>query len=233
MNNNGRDQSSGSQSRQKAEISLYDLIQIIKRRKKTIIISTLSTLLLVLIYNFFASPVYEAASTLKKEVVNNRGSSDEFKQMFSMQTMDELDTEIEIIKTRTVLEKIIEELDLLIDVQKVVYSDGRVKEVNKPLFSYKTLSRNAVQERLPQFSNFQIDLNNPFISKEYSIKISSKNIFELYDEESEILLNSAERDSTAEFNIEGLQFTLQWPKGKPGDIAYIKIKNIESVYINI
>jgi len=229
MNSNGRYNLSQNQNGKKTEIGLKDLIIIVKRRLNTILISTISILLLVIMYNFFASPVYEAAVTLKKEVINNRGATNEFKQMFSMQTMDELDTEIEIIKTRTVLEELIKELDILVYIEKIEFSNGEIRETNSPLFKYNNLSENAGNGRLPQFSNFEIDLNNPFVAKEYYIKIAKPNIFELYDYDTDILIHTEKYDSTIKFDLGELRFDLTWPYGKNEDRIYFKIKNIESV----
>ncbi len=229
MKTNGRDDISHNQNLQKTEISLQELISIVKRRKKTILISTLSTLVLVLLYNFFASPVYESTVTLKKDVINNRGTSSEFKEMFSMQTMDELDTEIEIIKTRTVIEKIIKELNLLVQIKKIETASGKIQEFNIPLFIYDIQNKSTVNGNPPQFTNLDIDTDNPFITKEYYLKVSQPDVFELYEYESNYLIYSAKNDSVAQFNLEGLYFEIKWPNSKIGDKINFKINNFESL----
>ena len=98
---------SNNKSIKKTDISITDLMQIINRRKKSLYIILISTLISVLIYNFIATPVYESSVVLKKENIDTKGSNDQFKEMFSMKTTDELETEMEIIKTRNVLEKVI------------------------------------------------------------------------------------------------------------------------------
>ncbi len=229
MKTNGRDDISLNQNLQKTEISLHEIIAIINRRKMIIFISTCLILVLVILYNLFTSPIYESTVTLKKEIINSRSTSAEFKEMFSMQTMDELDTEIEIIKTRTVLEKIINELNLLVLIDKVENTSGHTQEFKTPLFIYDIQNNSLGERKSPQFSNFTIDTNNPFITRKYYVKVSLANVFELYDEESDNLIYSAKYDSVAEFSLQGLNFKLNWLNGKNGDRINFEIKNFESV----
>ncbi len=212
----------------KAEAGLTDLIQILNRRKKTILLITVFTLILVLIYNFFALPVYEATVTLKKEVTNNRGRSDEFKEMFSMRTMDEIDTEIESIKSKTVFKEVIKELDLLMYIKNIDFSDGEMLNIDGPLLNYEILYNNYDSSVLPRLSNVNIDITNSMIAKPFYIKVTKLNTFELYEEESNTLVQSASNDSIAVFDLGGLHFELSWPSAKNDDKIYFEIVELES-----
>ena len=97
----------------KIEVDLKDILQIINRRRKYLILTIISTLFLAVLYNYFTKPIYESSVLLKKENASERRlSRDEFERRFSLQTTDEIETEIELINTRSVLENVINELNL-------------------------------------------------------------------------------------------------------------------------
>jgi len=228
MNTNDRKTPSQNKNNQLTEFSLQDLIQILYRRKNTIILSIIIPLILVILYNFFSTPVYESTVTIKKELQSKRGAGDEFRDMILSQTMDELDTEIELIKTWTVLEKVVDELKIYVNIRKIEQSDGEGIDFNEPLIAYKDRSSSGESKGLPQFSNFRIDIEKSSETKEYYIEITESNLYKLYDEESDQVIQSVRLYSTAMFDIDGLHFELKWPEGKIGDKVYFTINNFES-----
>lgn len=233
MNKNEKNIPSHHQNKQMLEFGLQDLFQIIYRRKNTILLSIIAPLILVIIYNFFSNPVYESTVTIKKELQSKRGANDEFRDMILMQTMDELDTEIELIKTWTVLEKVVKELKIYVNIRKVEFSDGDGIDFDELLIVFNERIRTGENNRLPQFSNFNTDIENSSVSKEYYVEIIQANLYKLYDEETDQVIQSAQYDSTAVFNITGLHFELKWPDGKIGDKVYLTINNFDSSVISL
>ncbi len=95
------------------EISLKDIIRIISSRKWWLFLTFLIVVSLVGVYLYRATPVYQASATLWIEP-SQSGSS--FEDLFAIQTggsSTKIATEVEIIKSRRNLEKMIEELDLI------------------------------------------------------------------------------------------------------------------------
>ena len=71
-------------------------------------------------YNQFSTPVFESSALLKKEVNDNRGQRDEFSEFIRLQTSDQLETEMELVKTREVLSRVIDDLKLYVEFNKLV-----------------------------------------------------------------------------------------------------------------
>lgn len=95
------------------EISLKDIIRIISSRKWWLLMTFLIVVSFVGVYLYRATPIYQASATLWIEP-SQSGSS--FEDLFAIQTggsSTKIATEVEIIKSRRNLEKMIEELDLI------------------------------------------------------------------------------------------------------------------------
>ncbi len=118
------------------ELSLNDALSIIYRRKLIVIISVCIALLLVSFYNYLATPQYSASVLLKKEKIRENPYAEGFKLLHLMQTTDEVDTEMEIIKARKVLSDVISELKLHIIIDRVELQNGLLENINLPLIEY-------------------------------------------------------------------------------------------------
>ncbi|MCK5032954.1 MAG: hypothetical protein KAS18_04945, partial [Calditrichia bacterium] len=207
------------------EISLYEIFQILKRRKKYIILPIISTLLVVFLYNLFAKPIYESTVLLKKESLSERRlSRDEFERRFSLQTTDELETELEMIKTRSVLGKVINELNLLITIKEIELTNGESKSYNFSLKEYEWLLNNPASHRnLPQFK--KVSIQPPYFGGEYYILKSKNQIFKLYNATTESLLQKV--PSNNEFNLPEIQMLVSWLNAKNGDKIYFNVNHLE------
>lgn len=206
------------------EINLNEIFEIINRRKKYIILPVISTLLVVIIYNFLARPVYESSVILKKENVGTRRySQDEFESRFSLQTTDELETEIEMIKTRSVLEKVINELNLMFSIKEIELSTGETIKFNFSLKEYEWyLNSASSQPNLPVFRKVQISPTN--LGGNYYIVKSENQNLSLYNAETDSLIQIIAKGS--EFNLPGMKLLLNWPTAKLNDKIYFNIIHI-------
>ncbi len=95
------------------EISLKEILRIILNRKWWLILTFIVVVSLVVAYLYQATPIYQSSATLWIEP-SQSGSS--FEDLFAIQaggSSTKIATEVEIIKSRRNLEKIIEELDLI------------------------------------------------------------------------------------------------------------------------
>ncbi|QTA38450.1 polysaccharide biosynthesis tyrosine autokinase [Thermosipho ferrireducens] len=95
------------------ELTLEDIFHIFRKRFWWMFLTFAATVSLTILYLFLATPIYEAEVTLKIE--SSQGSS--IGGLFSAQLpyggSSEISTEIELIKSRTNLEKIVKDLNLL------------------------------------------------------------------------------------------------------------------------
>jgi len=172
----------------KREKTLVEIFQIIGKNKK-ILIGTVGLFLLVaLIYSFTATPLYETSATLKKEGnPNDRrlGSGTDISTLLSLQSTDEIETELELIKTFKVAFEVAKELDLYVTVKEIKWnSNAKNYEIKKNFIEISDPSyirNNSNKFRIP--TKFKVKFTNAvdIPSGDYSIVKKEQNKYELID----------------------------------------------------
>ncbi|MCD6551328.1 exopolysaccharide transport family protein, partial [Thermotoga sp.] len=94
------------------ELTLEDILRIFRKRFWWFFLVLVVTVVLTVVYLFLATPIYEASVTLKVEPESQGSIVDLFTNQF-MSTRPDISTEIELIKSRTNIEKVIENLNLV------------------------------------------------------------------------------------------------------------------------
>lgn len=160
----------------KSEISIQDVLRIIYRRKWIIISSVIAFILIGLLYNIFARPVFESSVLLKKEAtLENQDQQDRLQNLLALRTQDELETEMQLVKTRNVIDKVIYDLSLNIYISEIIKNDGTVLNINQPLIEYQnTYNSKSVYPRINDIklglktteAEYEIVFNN---NKKYQI----------------------------------------------------------------
>ena len=118
-----------SSNNTKKEKSLLEILHIVYRRKIIIILSVFVSLILAYLYNKFSTPVFESRALLKKEII--RGDENrQLRELLSLSTMDQIGTEIELIKTEDVLSRVIDKLELRVKLIKIINPIGNSYELN-------------------------------------------------------------------------------------------------------
>lgn len=113
------------------EITLEDILHIFKKRIGWFILAVVSAVVLTLIYILLATPIYEATVTIKINPSYESGISTLFTNVQGYSSRPDISTEVEISKSRTVLERAIRSVgpdrlverkdeDLEIDMTKLV-----------------------------------------------------------------------------------------------------------------
>ncbi|MEL6821040.1 MAG: Wzz/FepE/Etk N-terminal domain-containing protein, partial [Calditrichota bacterium] len=113
-----------------SNIGMTEIMQILKRQKWLLIATTILAVIAALIFNTLSTPVYRASTMIKKEKPLKEYSNDDVSKIIKMGSPDEIETEIEILKTRAVLEKVVYELMLYFHV-------GKVDLPNTPIQNYE------------------------------------------------------------------------------------------------
>ncbi len=122
----------------KKEVSLVELIGIINNRKKIIFIIVILSLLAALALNFFIPPVYQSSVLVKKDMnLENRYETDKIENILAIRNTDPLETEMELVTTRSVVDKVIEEKSLNIKIKNLIKKNGTVIQLNLPLLEYQ------------------------------------------------------------------------------------------------
>jgi capsular exopolysaccharide synthesis family protein len=239
----------------KKEKSLIEIIHILYKRKFIIISSVFTLLVLALIYSYTATPIYEAKVVLKKEVAPGKGETNEFYDIVKMQTQDEVETEMELVKTGEVLGKVINELNLFLTYDKVVDRYGTTTELNRMIVDYTNPKyKNNIQNvKLPEF--ISVELKDEKKQGNYFIEKVSETEYSLHDVESEKLLlkvtsnleNLHAKDSisnmiqddnadiakdTLVFDVDLALMELTWQDAPVGNRFYFSIKSFYSTVLH-
>ncbi len=213
--------------KQKEEINLQQIFRLISRNKIMLVISLFSFLLIAFIYNMISTPVYESFVLAKKEKPSNRNDIDEIKKMFSMQTMDNLNTEIEIIKSGTVLKRVIDELNLTFFVEEVEWNNDKSENINASFSDYNNYLNSGFENahKLPRFHHINVDYSYP--GGEFLIQKSANGEIEIYINGNNKILPASIVLGNIELKLPGLQMIFSWPNSAAGDKIYLNIKTVE------
>jgi len=214
--------------KQKDEINLEQMFQFISRKKKILGITILSFLLVAILYNLISTPIYESYVVAKKEEASDSRDGDQLKKMFAMQTTDNLDTEIEIIKSGVVLKHVISELNLTLIIQEIEWHNGDDEDFDLPFTEYAEYLNSGVGNayKLPRFEKINVDYAFP--GAEILIHKSVRGKFEVYNIRKQELLPSKTVSDYVEIKIPDLEIALSWPGSVAGDKLYFKINTIEA-----
>ncbi|KAF2955572.1 polysaccharide biosynthesis tyrosine autokinase [Marinitoga sp. 38H-ov] len=108
------------------ELTLEDIMHIFKKRFWWFLLTVIVTVAITITYLFLTTPIYESSVTLKIESQSQSSITDLFSSQLSS-SRPEISTEVELIKSRTNIEKVIDDLGLL-DYFKNKIEDEKAKE---------------------------------------------------------------------------------------------------------
>lgn len=89
------------------ETSLFDLLFVLKRHQKKIIFIVIASFITTFLYTYWIKPVYKSSA---KILIEDSASTIDLFELGGSSAQAYLDNEIEILKSRTTAEKVIEEL---------------------------------------------------------------------------------------------------------------------------
>lgn len=233
----------------KKEKTLIEIIQIVFRRRYILIGSVVAAIILAMAYNFLSTPVYKATGLLKKEVASKRQNQGGFAGIVDLQTLDELETEIALVKTWTVISKVVDELNTNIIINKIVTPGGDNIIIEQSLTKFADpsfINRFDIPFGIPGFKS--VVLKKKKSSGEYYIKKSSESTLEIYDAltnqllevsnsepileitslegtefEKDFTINVPSDESTFKFDLPIANFEINWSNAPVGSILYFKI----------
>lgn len=206
----------------KSEYDFGKMVLLLNKRKWIIIISVLLFIAAALVYNTITKPVYESSVLLKKETApKNSDNRDELKNIITYQSSNVIETELELVKTNEVLEKIINKYSLFMKVLSLDKIDGSKGEINLFMADYnqKYFQDSVGSGNFPKFSDIKLkSLDKTF---NYVVRKIENNNYELYDDSDQLITKS----SDGKFITEDMDFKIEWPKALPGKTVSIQINN--------
>lgn len=242
----------------KREKSLVEIIYIIYRRKLVLIISVGVMLVLALLYSYLTQPIFESSVLVKKEVAPDNNVPNEFYDIVRIQTEDEVETEMELVKTGEVLGKVVNELKLFLTYDKFTDPKGNEIELKNTVIDYlnpKVLE--SLPFKIPEFVS--IEIKEQKRSASYYIKKTTADEYKLYNKENDQLIETVslsgsgksetnEKDESTdsspfmdssnsgdyvEFNTNLATIKLRWPEAAPGSLFHFTINNYFETIIRL
>ena len=234
-------------SKKTKEKTLAEIIQIIYRRRYILIGSLLITIILAVVFNMVSTPVYKASGLLKKEVVSKNRTGGDFADIIDLQTRDEIETEMELVKTWNVMSGVVDELKLNINIKKIITPEGQTIEIDKPLIFFSdpdVVKKFSIPFDLPEFRSV-ITKQKKENAELYIVK-TGNNYFEIRDAVTDQLLSSSDgfvhslddelmnKDSVvtitlpegeAKFELPIADIEISWQKVPQKSRVYFEIKN--------
>ena len=170
----------------KKEKTLIEIFQLILKNKYILITTILIMLVIALTYAFTATPKFEATVVLKKESnpEDRKYGAPDISTMLSLQSTDAIETEMQLIATKTVMSEVVNKLDLFCTVKELKWGDEKSYKINKtyldmldPVFRSKNSGRFIVPEK------FEIIQNDTTLTAtgEFIIKKENADTYALFD----------------------------------------------------
>ncbi len=227
----------------KEDFTLIDIFGMVFKRKSLLFISLIIFLLIAFIYNEYSSKVYEATTIIKKEKSYKERNNDQLNDIIFIQNRDEIETEIELLKSRKVLERVVKELRTYFIIKKIEFSNQKKVKINKFLYNYLNEPiTNLPKKQAPEFKNIKttIQVN----SNEYYILKEGKELYHLYEANTDSLILSSQFNKNIirsikdhshfiKFKLPNISFEFDWRNAKKGDKVYFKIKSIIGAVENL
>lgn len=213
--------------------NIFEILQMINRRKILLISSVIITLTVAILYNYFASPSYETTVVMKKERTQQNRRQDQFRNIILMETADEIETEIEIVQSRTILEQVVRKLRLHFMITKIEQPYREPILLNKywPDYEHSFFGKKQAPDNFPRFKI--IEIVPPYRSGKYYIVVSEPQIFSLCDAKSNMVLQSVDNSSVADFTLGGIHLSVDWPSVKVGSKVYFTVSDFEKTILDL
>jgi capsular exopolysaccharide synthesis family protein len=211
-------------------IDLAGIIRTISKRKLYIILAFILVFSAGYIYLKTAAHIYESTVLLKKEGdKNNTERDDPYLRLISLRSQDDITTEMALIKTKSVLDKVIEKLHLDLYVEKVVSSDGKTEDINRTLPEYNLID-NTKNSILPQILSFQVDSLDTSINLVLTKDNGSR--FMLYKAENNrnTIIGFFPDNNPLEIKTINFKISIYWPEAQKGAKLYFSIYNNVTAY---
>ena len=198
MNRNSKTPSNASNR----EKTLVEIFHIIYKRKWIIILSVSVALTVAYLYSLRSIPLYQSTVILKKEMAAKSSLDGGLMEIVRMQTQDEVETEMELVRTVEVLSNVVKELNLFIHYDKLITSTGKTIILNKSLFEYSNLKINLNQLPFPLPKFVSVKLSDFEQSAHYYIARENEEHYNIYDAHSERLIQTVKTNETDSSSVD-------------------------------
>lgn len=206
------------------EKSLLEYLNVIMKRKWILILSLFFFISAALMFNYLVPETYSSSVLMKKENVDNTYRQDEFKQIIESKNTDKIETEMKLVKTSEVLNKVIDELKLNLVFDKIVIPNEKELIIDDYYLNYinEYLVANPNGMSYPRFVEFKSISNS---TNSYKIKKLSDDTYELYDIEKNKLISRSPQENSFVINTSSSEFIIDWTNAVPNSELYFTVLN--------
>ena len=177
------------------------------------------------IYYFTKSPIYESTILLKKQdQPKDQNMQDQYLKLVANQSLDDIETEIQLIDTRSVLSKVVNELKLNFNIKQIEFPDGKDINFNESLIAYDWWLNDQGESKddYPQILEAQVDSTYDGRLASYYV-IYNSGFIELYNADTNELINSKRSGNPTEINSDIFNVKIDWHKSPPGTKVYFTV----------
>ncbi len=218
--------SQNKNSYRKGKISIKEIFRVIKQRKVIVFAVILIALLITFLFNIFKKPLYESSVLFKKEILYGQTDTDMIRTILSDRSQDELETEMQLIKTRHILNTVIEKLSLNLIVEQVIEQDGTVTTIDLPLTEYQhKYELNEYPKTFPKIN--QLDIGLCTHKGEFTVLEKKNNTFDILNKFKVSVFNYDQKYS--ELPPSKWKINIGWPENSAGSKIRIESLNYNDV----
>ena len=201
-----------------------DLFRAINKSKIFIIISFVVIFLGGYYYLQTTTRIYESVVLLKKDDAKTEPYRDDpYRRLAALQSQDDISTDVVLVTTNSVLDKVANSLNFKIIINKIDYPNGNILEIEKPLPAYYLfLAKNNYNKyEFPIFLVNTPDTSNKTIS--LMLKYARQNTFELYNITNNTKKFIGSFSSEESINVGNIRIPISWNSPQIGTSLFFTI----------
>ncbi len=169
-------------------------------------------LIATFIFNTVTARIYETKTVIKKEIDTYKNPDDPLRQIVEMRTTDEVETEVRIITSRSVLEKTVGELQLYATINSLTHPFFS-REINDiSLFEYQSSLSKIKSEKLPSIVISAFAPQLFFETAVFTLEYTGDGKVLLFSEFSDEPLATATASSRMRFTLPDALLSVEWEK---------------------
>ncbi len=215
------------------EIALGAVWQALYRRKWMLLAAVSAFGSIAMLYNLLTTPVYESSLLIKKEKPLDHRFQDELKSIVFLQTLDELETEMEIVTSRTVLEKVVHQLNLYFWIERLALTRQPERELHQALAEYQQNYNQLAGAAIPWIEVSFYEPPPEYPGRDLTLQVTPEEKLALIDSRTRETVFLADDPANAVFDLQHLRFKVRWPNPLPHSEIDLSVRNLEKAIYHL
>ncbi len=209
-----------------SQTSIDALILAFNKRRIIIFIALVLILIGGAIFYSLQSPIYESTILLKKQDrPKEQNIQDQYQKMIANQSLDDIETELQLVNTRVVLLKVVNQLKLNFIINKIEFPDNNnIDKIDKSLSDYNwwLADQGVKSASYPEILDAQVDSIGDTNTLNYYVE-NNAGYIELYNAKTNILINSKKAGNPGEISSNDFHLKVDWHNSPSGTKIYFTV----------